>query len=45
MDASSARMADGQNVSTTASPWSFGFWFAFTYLPPAPLVGWESPMR
>jgi len=45
MDVSSARMADGRIEGTTASPWSLGFWFVFTYLPPARLVGWGSRMR
>ena len=45
MDASSVLMADRRVSGTTAAPWLFGFWFAFTYLPPAPLVGWEPLMR
>ena len=44
MDTTSARMAGERIGSTTATPWSCGFWFVFTYLPPAPLVGWEWPM-
>ena len=34
-------------AGTTATPWAsaFGYWFAFTYLPPASLVGWEARMR
>lgn len=34
-------------VETTAAPWcsAFGFWFTFTYLPPASLVGLEERMR
>ena len=45
MGTSDVRQADGRIASTTASPWSFGFWFGFTYLPPASLVGWEASMR
>ena len=45
MDIRDARQADGRIAGTTASPWSFGFWFVFTYLPPASLVGREASMR
>ena len=38
---------------TTAAPWvsscascvATWVWFGFTYIPPAELVGWVSPMR
>jgi len=45
MDTSDARMAVGRIERTTATPWAGSFWFVFTYLPPASLVGWESRMR
>jgi hypothetical protein len=48
MDASNDRRGNLVGIAgTTASPWrySFGFWFAFTYLPPASLVGREASMR
>ena len=43
MDTSDARLAGGRIEDTTAMPWSF--WFGFTYLSPASLVGRESRMR
>ncbi len=42
---SSGRATTERVLTTTATPWSFGYWFAFTYLPPASLVGWEASMR
>jgi hypothetical protein len=47
MDASHDRLSNRRTAHTTASPWrhAFGFWFAFTYLPPASLVGREASMR
>ena len=32
-------------ASATATPWFYGVWFGFTYLPPAALVGGETRMR
>jgi len=37
--------AGESGAGTTATPWSFGSWYAFTYLSPAPLVGRDGRMR
>ncbi len=44
MDAPETRHLFERIAVATASPWSFGVWFGFTYLPPASLVGREAPM-
>ena len=44
MNESATRQAVERIAVATATPWSFGVWFGFTYLPPASLVGREARM-
>jgi hypothetical protein len=42
MEQTSARETVGRIAEITAGPWVSAFWFGFTYLPPASLVGREA---
>ena len=44
MDTARAQQPVERIAVATASPWSFGVWFGFTYLSPASLVGREARM-